>query len=206
VGSGDHINPIRILKADEIFTGGNGTIWASPHVARWIHEKTTLNPEFFSEATRLLGTEYVDHNERYSIGALLFRKQLWNDIVEVAQSSDDEHLFHLYCKTNQKRIVCQMSIPFVHFAYFSQRFENRDIVPRAREVYQNFTKVNYPIALITDRLLEIEARLRFMEKRGSIVSFASSGSSSNRFAKLEKKIKAAAKRLLYAMGLRELPV
>ncbi|WP_216333616.1 hypothetical protein [Rhizobium sp. X9] len=214
IGSGDDMNPFRILPPDQIYTGSNGTIWSSPHIARWLHEKTTLRPEFYIEATRDLPDAYVDQNERYSIGAMLFRKELWTQIGEDAGSSnDDEHLVHMYCKRHQKRIVCRQSIPFVHIAYFSQRAENRDIVPRARAVYQDFTGVNYPIAQIADRLLEIEARLRWIEKREALASSGNLGStaalapqSSAAQLHLGKRLERQIKLFLFAIGLRKRPV
>ena len=102
--------------------------------------------------------------ERYSIGCILFRKDLWPTIND--GGTDDEHMFHQYCRKNDARIVCTRSVPFVHFAYFSQRDENRDIVPRARDLYEKRLSLPWPIALRASRELEIEARLRWIEGSG----------------------------------------
>jgi len=215
VGSGDSMNPFRLMRADEIYTGANGTIWTSPHIARWVHEKTTLQPQFFAESTKDLGSVYVDSSERYSIGAILFRRTFWDDIEDASiQSNDDEHLTHMYCKKFNKIIICQLSIPFVHIAYFSQRSENRDIVPRARQIYQDFTGVNYPIGLIEDRLLEIEARLRWIEKKGYQNPLGNLGSThipeenkpNSKKKSLGRRVEREVKLALFKVGLRKKPV
>jgi hypothetical protein len=164
VGSGDAMNPIRILEPSEIFTGANGTIWAYPHIARWLHERTTLAPDRFIAGTAGLSVKPIPSGERYSIGCILFRKELWAKIDD--GGTDDEHMLHQYCRARQSSILCARSVPFVHFAYFSQREENRDIVPRARELYEKRLNLPYPIAMRTSREFEIEARLRWLEGQG----------------------------------------
>jgi hypothetical protein len=164
VGSGDSMNPFRVLQPNEIFTGANGTIWAYPHIARWLHERTTLNPDHFISSTKNLTTKEVPSEDRYSIGCILFRKELWAKIDD--GGTDDEHMLHQYCRAKKSRILCARSVPFVHFAYFSQREENRDIVSRARSVYEKRLNLPYPIALRATRELEIEARLRWLEGQG----------------------------------------
>jgi hypothetical protein len=213
VGSGDEMNPYRVLSHNDIFTGANGTIWGSPHVARWLHEKTTLQPEIFIEGTRGLGNAYVNESERYSIGAMLFRKTLWGQISELAgdETPDDEHLVHMYCKNYGKKIVCVQSVPFVHFAYFSQRSENRDIVPRARDVYQRFTGVGYPIAQTPDRLLEIEARLRWLETRKgalqpTIAQIARPTCKTYQKSHIGKRLERSLKKIFFSLGLRKKPI
>lgn len=153
--------PCRVLPPEEIETGANGTVWGYPHIARWLHSHTTLQPEKFIAATKDLSPKDVPNADRYSIGCILFQKKLWSDIDD--GGIDDEHMWHQYAKRTNSRIVCARSVPFVHLAYFSQREENRDIVETARSVYQPRLGHPFPIAMYANRLLEIEARLRWME-------------------------------------------
>jgi len=174
-GSGGD-NPLRVIAKEDIFTGGHGTIWGSPHVARWIHEKTTMVPNVYIQATAGLAPKDISVADRYSIGCILFRKELWGLIDD--GGDDDEHMFHQYCQTTGSRIVCARSVPFVHIAYFSQRDENRDIVPKARAVYEDYLNLPWPIAMRATRELEIEARLRWMEGQGA-VAFGPAGVSTS---------------------------
>lgn len=159
--AGDKRFPLRIIPADQIEIATNGTIWGYPHIARWLHERTTLQPDAFIAATRALGPCDVPSESRYSIGCILFRKPLWNMIDDGGQ--DDEHMMHMYCAQHQLRIVCARSVPFVHIAYFSQREENRDIVDAAHALYGARLGHPFPISLYEGREREIEARLRWLE-------------------------------------------
>jgi hypothetical protein len=176
IGSGDTMNPFRILSKEEIFTGANGTVWAYPHIARWLHTNTTLQPDRFLSATKSLTPCDVPSKDRYSIGCILFRKSLWPLIDD--GGIDDEHMMHQYCRRKRLRIVCARSVPFVHLAYFSQREENRDLVEVARTVYEQRLGLPFPIAMRQSRLLEIESRLRFLENQGQIGGPSASGSPS----------------------------
>jgi hypothetical protein len=160
-GDGTPESPIRLISSSEIH---GLMIWSYPYVARWLHARTTLDPDRFIAATRDLSNVEVPNQERYSIGCILFRKELWPRIGD--GGSDDEHMLHQYCKRTNERIVCARSVPFVHLAYFTQREENRDIVETARKVYEPRLRHPFPIALRASRLLEIEARLRWMDGEG----------------------------------------
>lgn len=164
VGSGSKRHPRRVLSASEIDTGGYGTIWSSPHVARWLHTHTTLEPERFIQATVDLEPVLIPSQDRYSIGGILFSRSLWSEISD--GSNDDENMLHKFCSSNDKKIVCVRNVPFVHLTYFSQREENRDILPKCLSVYSERCGHTFPVGLYQDRLNEIEARLRWMEKRG----------------------------------------
>ncbi|WP_128094179.1 hypothetical protein [Brucella pituitosa] len=132
----------KIHPAKEIVTGTDGTIWQLPYLARWIHEKTTLKPDEFVNATKELTAVEIPSVDRYSIGCILFKKSFWQKIDDGGR--DDEHMMHQYCRKNNLLIFCQRSIPFSHMAYFNQREENRDIVSAAQEVYQKRLSL-YPI-------------------------------------------------------------
>lgn len=177
VGSGASDNGYVILNKHEISTKANGTIWANPHVARWIHEKTTLVPDAFIRSTSELCDKDVPSEERYSIGCIFFKKELWTEVDD--GGSDDEHMFHKYCREKKARIICTRSVPFVHLAYFSQREENRDIIPKVRQVYEQRLGLPWPIALHVTRELEIEARLRYLQNRESGLSRAPTGINSS---------------------------
>ena len=168
VGSGHSGSPFRLLPGDEIYTGANGTIWGAPHVARWLHERTTLDPDRFVKATELLPSASVPSHDRYSIGCILLRKELWSKIDD--GGADDEAMLHSYCRRTGARIICAQSVPFVHLAYFVQREENRDIVEQAREKFQTWLRLSYPIALRASRELEIESRLRWIEGQTGFAS------------------------------------
>jgi hypothetical protein len=152
----------RIVPATEIATGSYGSIWGMPHAARWLHERTSLQPEAFVSATRGLPTVDLPGDERYSIGCILFRRSLWYDIADDdRRATDDEGMMHAYCAKHAARLVCVQSVPFVHIAYYSQREANRDLVPRMRQLYETRLAPGHSIGLYADRLHEIEARLRW---------------------------------------------
>ncbi|PMS35042.1 hypothetical protein B0G57_11288 [Trinickia symbiotica] len=155
--------PLRIIPAEQIETGTNGTIWGYPHIARWLHERTTLQPDAFIAATQALAPCDVPAQSRYSIGCILFRKPLWDAIDDGGH--DDEHMMHMYCERNDLRIVCVRRVPFVHLAFFTQREENRDIVDAAHALYGQRLGHPFPLTLYADRERENEARLRWLEQR-----------------------------------------
>jgi hypothetical protein len=164
VGSGSSGRfPLRIIPAEQIETGTNGTIWGYPHIARWLHERTTLQPDAFIAATQSLEQCDVPSQSRYSIGCILFRKSLWDAIDDGGR--DDEHMMHMHCERNDLRIVCVRRVPFVHLAYFTQREENRDIVDTALTLYGPRLAHPFPLTLYADRERENEARLRWLEDR-----------------------------------------
>ena len=70
----------------------------------------------------------------------------------------------------KKRIFADLSIPMVHIAFYSQREELRDMIPEIRDVYTGFLSLPFSIAICSDRLIEIENRLRFLEKNSTPVS------------------------------------
>lgn len=163
----DPFAPHRILPANIIQAGSNGTIWRYPHIARWLHEKTTLMPQEYIKLSKSLGVESVNNKERYSINCLLFEKQLWtNELSRVEPFSyDDEHLLQAYCIKHNKQILAELSIPMVHLFFFSQREACRDMMEHFRECYKDFLGLPFPITTHGDRAAEIENRLRFIEQK-----------------------------------------
>ncbi len=168
VGSGydDPFGPLRILDKNEIYAGANGTIWGYPYIARWLHEKTTLNPEWYVSFSSKLGIEEVNNKERYSINCLLFEKKIWTEKLSEIEPSctDDEHLLQAYCLKYNKRILANLSIPMVHLCFFSQRNECRDMMDDFRKCYTDYLKLPFNIAICNNRMIEIENRLRYMEQ------------------------------------------
>lgn len=158
----DSYNPYRIVPKETIFDGGFGTVWQLPYLGRWIHEKTTMQPEHYIERTRDLAVEEIDSRKRYSINCMMFEKKLWDEVYN--GGGDDEHMFHVYCMLNGKKIYANLAVPMVHLAFASQREEIRDMIPRIRDVYTSFLALPFPIALCGDRQIEIENRLRYLEK------------------------------------------
>lgn len=156
-------SPFRLLSKEEISTGGHGTIWGYPYIARWLHEHTTLQPDSFIEKTRNKGCESILGKERYSINCMLFEKNDWEKIND--GGDDDELMWQKFCIRNQKRIVADLEVPMCHLFFFTQRFENKDLIDRFRSVYKDWLNLPFPIALNEDRLVENEARLKFLENK-----------------------------------------
>ena len=150
----------RLMPQGEIAIGVNGTIWSQPHVARWLHERTTLDPDRLIAATHGGADVELPIAERFSINCILFRRELWARIGS-GVGDDDEALLLAHCIRTGARIVCATGLPMVHLAYFTQREENRDLLAPIRALYQQRLALKHPIALREDRLLEIEARLKW---------------------------------------------
>lgn len=200
VGVDNQYSSKRLIPATEIDTGTDGTVWGLPYLARWIHEKTTLSPDRFIEGISGLGYKEVPSQERYSIGCILFKKNLWEKIYD--GGSDDEHMMHMHCRKNNLIIVCDKSIPFAHISYFTQREENRDIVEQAKAVYSARLKLPFPIGLRQSRLLEIEARLRWMENNAPSVGAPIGPLNTNGGCGCVRRVK----KFLFKIGLRKKPV
>lgn len=156
--------PARIISATEIGDGAHGTIWRYSYIARWLHERTSLMPDWYIQAVRGL-PDIMLGDRRYSINCMLFKKSFWSDIwdADCEFPDDDEYMSEQYCKRNGKLIPVRLSIPFIHMFFFSQREENRDMASAFRAVYQEWLGLPFPIAIQTDKLLENENRLRFIE-------------------------------------------
>jgi hypothetical protein len=163
VGSGHGNDPVRVIPADQINVGTCGTIWRYPYIARWIHQETTLQPDRFVAATAGLSPVEFPSKERYSIGCIMFEKNLWATIND--GGTDDEHMVHMHCLRNALKVICCRSVPFVHLAYFTQKEENRDLMQPMRDLYQKRTGHPFPISLYSSKELDIESRLRWIEKR-----------------------------------------
>ena len=158
----DPLYPSGIVSEDTIYDGGYGTIWHLPYITRWLHERTSLRPEYFVDSTKELPTVEIDPSVRYSINCLLFRKSLWDDIS--TGEADDEGMMHVYCMKHKKLIVADLSVPMVHIAFYSQRAEIRDMMPAFRAVYTKYLALPFPIAVCSDKLADTEDRLHCLEK------------------------------------------
>lgn len=167
----DSFAAYRILPKDRIYDGANGTIWRYPYIARWLHKNTTLQPEEYLKLSSKLGEEEVNNKERYSINCLLFDKKLWTDELSNVEEDcvDDEHLLHAYCLKHNKRIVANLSIPMIHLFFFSQRNECKDMIDELRDFYSKYFNLPFPITICSNRLIEIENRLRYLEQNSSSI-------------------------------------
>ncbi|WP_320112768.1 glycosyltransferase family A protein [Draconibacterium orientale] len=150
----------------EIGRGGFGTVWQYPHLARWIHEKTTFRPEEFISATRGLESKEIDNHLRYSIGCMLFRKSSWAKVYN--GSKTDEKMWHTYSKDNNMHNYAALNVPMVHLFFYNQRLSNKSILDRAYETFRNFA--NDQLVLLWDNSAScktnfIEERLRQQEYR-----------------------------------------
>ena len=94
---------------------------------------------------------------------MLFKKDYWNNISD--GSCDDEHMSAVYCKNNDKKIIADLSNPFVHICFFTQRDENKDLLPEFRKIYGDWLNLPYPISLCPNKEYENENRLRFLEMK-----------------------------------------
>ncbi|MDR1901366.1 MAG: DUF4422 domain-containing protein [Treponema sp.] len=163
-------HPYKILPKTEIAPYAWGTIWRYAFIARWVHEKTTLDPDSYIRITKDLPDVPVDAADRYSINCMLFKKSFWNDIQEVVfPYREDEALCHAYCHKYDKKIIARLSVPFVHLFFYPQREENRDLLPRIRNLYQDWLKIPYPISMCPLKEYENENRMRFMEVKFNTV-------------------------------------
>lgn len=156
-------NNLRLLDNTKISDAGCGTIWGNAYIARWIHKKTTLNHLEYIKRTSDKGYEEIDNVKRYSINCILFKKEFWNNIYNNEFNDDDEHSCLLYCYKNNKKIICNLEVPFVHLLYFTQREENKDLIPIIRDYYSKVINAPYPISICVDKEQENENRLRFLE-------------------------------------------
>jgi hypothetical protein len=155
--------------AHAVATGSYGPIiWNAPHIARWLHERSTFVPDRFIEATRGLAANLVDNMQRYSIGCILFRRDLWDAMDD--GGTDDELMLFVHCRAQKRPIVCARSVPFVHLSYYPQKDELRDVVRQARDIYAKRLSLTHPIGLRATPTDEIEARLRFVEQKVAAIS------------------------------------
>lgn len=159
----DYMREERI-EWPEIGRGGFGTVWQFPHLARWIHQKTSMQPEIFIEKTKSLSPKTIDNQLRYSIGCMFFRKEMWAKVYN--GSITDEKMWHIYCKEKEKKIFSARNVPMVHLFFYNQRLFNKSILSEIYEVYQRISGEkmillwdNSPICKINF----IEERLRELE-------------------------------------------
>lgn len=153
--------PYTYVEAGDIAVGGGGSVWMLPYYSRWIHVNTTLQPNKFIEKTSGQGYKEVSNQYRYSINCMLFKKEFWNDID--AENKDDEYLSFMYCKNNNKVIIADLEVPMVHLCFFTQREENKDLLPIIRNFYQDYWKLPFPISICPIKEYENENRLRWIE-------------------------------------------
>lgn len=159
--------PYRIIEKNRIVAGSNGTIWGTPGLVRWLHKKTTLVPARYIEFAQTLQPEFVNNKERYSINCMLFAKGFWNSIGN--GENDDEHMVHHYCLKHNLFICSNLQIPMIHLAFFIQRDEVRELMDSIRNTYRDFLKLPFNLEICANRLIEIENRLRFIEKKVDIL-------------------------------------
>ncbi|WP_413875749.1 glycosyltransferase family 2 protein [Albidovulum sp.] len=125
----------RISEGGAIDGGGWGTVWQFPHLARWIHQETTLQPERYLALTKSLGEAEFDTSIRYSINVMLFQRDMWETVGN--GGVDDEEMFNRYCHQNGRRIVIREDVPFVHLYFGPQKRYLVDMLPHVREAYRN---------------------------------------------------------------------
>lgn len=147
------------VEKPDISRGGFGTVWQFPHLARWIHQKTSMQPEQFIDKTRGLEEKEIDNQIRYSIGCMLFRKAEWAKIY--TGSKTDEKMWHIYCRQNDKKIISARSVPMVHLFFYNQRLFNKSILEKIYNVYRKFNGEKLTLLWDNSR----ECKFSFMEER-----------------------------------------
>lgn len=134
--SGEYVpgyQDFRVQNPGEVDPGGWGTVWQFPHLARWIHEETTLQPARYADLVQDLTPVQFDVSIRYSINVMLFERTLWGAVA--TGGVDDEEMLHLYCQRNEREIVVERSIPFVHLYFGPQKRYLLDLMEQVRDVY-----------------------------------------------------------------------
>ncbi len=157
----DKGEPERIAEKDEIYTGWCGTVWRNSYISRWLHTKTTYYPKKYLKLTENLGYIETNNKQRFSINCILFEKKFWSIVGE--GSTDDEYSFLKYCSKHNKKIIADLSNPFVHLTFYVQREENKDLLPKIREIYEKYLELPFPISMCPNKEYENENRLRFLE-------------------------------------------
>ena len=156
---------LRFVPAREIDDDVQGTIWQLPYISRWLHEKTTLAPDKYVEMSKNWPVVEL-RDKRYSINVMMFDKNFWRRIEnnDAPWPTDDEFLSEIYCKKHNKYVAVDLANAFAHLFFFTQREENRDLIPRIRQLYEKRLGHPYRISLQPDRALEMADRARFTEK------------------------------------------
>ncbi|MEL7090177.1 MAG: glycosyltransferase family A protein [Pseudomonadota bacterium] len=134
--AGEHVpgyQEFRISAPGEVDPGGWGTVWQFPHLARWIHEETTLQPDRFKALVADLGPATFDPKIRYSINVMLFQRDLWAAVA--TGGTDDEEMLNKYCAKHDKSIIVREDIPFVHLYFGPQKRYLADLLPKVRDTY-----------------------------------------------------------------------
>ncbi len=162
-GPNDSVEPLRLVSSVEVCDGLSGTVWGNPYISRWLHKRTSFNPQEFIQRTEALGYEEVNNQKRYSINVMFFEKAFWNNINSGGR--DDEHMTREYCRLNDKKIIADLSDPFVHICFYTQREENRDLLIDFRNVYEEWLDLPYPISMCPNKEYENENRLRYIEAK-----------------------------------------
>lgn len=158
----DSLYPYKIVNKNEIHPYAFGTVWRYPYISRWIHKNTTLDVEnFISICSNLKDIEFPCE-ERYSINCMLFKKNFWNEI-DIGHD-DDEYQTQIFCKKHQAKVIACLTVPMVHLFFFTQREENKDLIPIIREYYQKRLDIPFPISICPQKEYENENRLRFIEQ------------------------------------------
>ena len=158
---GNNVKKLEIWDNTKICDSGFGTVWRIPYISRLIHGKTTLNRLEYIKNTSDKGYEEIDNGKRYSINCILFKKEFWNNIN--IGDYDDEHNCLIYCYNNDKKIISALNVPLVHLFFFTQREENKDLIPIIRDYYSKVIDAPYPITICEDKQIENENRLRHLE-------------------------------------------
>ena len=58
-----------------------------------------------------------------------------------------------------------MNCLFVHINFYTQREENKFLIPKIREVYEKYWNLPFPISICSIKEYELENRLRDLEKK-----------------------------------------
>jgi hypothetical protein len=159
------------IEKGKIENGFCGTVWEYPYIANWIHEKTSLNLDYYSKVTNDFQIKAIDPNTHYSIGLIYFEKHLWNKIKTRNDfSSFDELLLHNYCKVNKLSKWVLMDQPTVHLFYHTQRIANDKLIESFKIEFSNYFKnmnflkiqmntIDNKIAILNEKISDLNIKI-----------------------------------------------
>ena len=142
--------------------------WENPYIAQWLHSKTTFKPDYFIKITKNLSYKEIDNTKNYSINCMLFKKEFWTEVGNaILEKKYDEGMIYEYCKINNRKIISDLSNPFVHLNFYPQREENRHLFPEIKKIYEKYWNLPFSISICPIKDYEIENRLRTLEAKFS---------------------------------------
>lgn len=121
-------------------TGENSLVYKNPNVARFIWEKLP-NIDEMNDIVQHDNFEYETCPIRFSIGAILFTRELWNemdffDVLTGGGMGSDEDKICIYCMAlRSKAIITSKNTIVGHLSYGPQKKEMEKFYKEHKEVF-----------------------------------------------------------------------